>query len=322
MKKIILTLFVCIFFVSTQSVGEIVDRVVAEVNDDIITLSELNNEGRKIFQRIRDEAPPEKVQATLDEARKQILSKMIDERITAHTAREKGISVSVEDLDMAVQSIIARNKSTREGLRHELSRVGITEEEFRESIRTQVLHSKLVNYEVRSKIVITEEKIKEAYGKQYTKNASGSGYYILQMGFAWGEKNNLKQEEAEKLANQIRDRVTAGESFKELAKTYSDLPSATDGGDIGVFQKGELAPYMKDTILAMRPGDISPVIETKSGYQFFKLLSTKDGNVVAQEPYEEVKDEISKQLFKEEMEKRYEEWIKALREQAYIKELL
>ena len=69
-------------------------------------------------------------------------------------------------------------------------------------------------------------------------------------------------------------------------------------------------------------GDISPVIETKSGYQFFKLVSTKEGDVITQAPYEEVKDEIHGQLFQEEMEKRYEEWIKSLREQAYIKELL
>jgi peptidyl-prolyl cis-trans isomerase SurA len=130
------------------------------------------------------------------------------------------------------------------------------------------------------------------------------------------------KEEARKKAEDIRARVLDGENFMELAKAYSNLPSATDGGDIGLFQKNEMAAYMKDVILAMHPGEISPIIEKGNTFQFFKLFSMRDGDIVVKAPYESVREEIRDILYQQEMEEQYKSWVKSLREGAYIKILL
>jgi peptidyl-prolyl cis-trans isomerase SurA len=100
------------------------------------------------------------------------------------------------------------------------------------------------------------------------------------------------------------------------------LPSAADGGDIGLFKKDEMAAYMKDVILAMHPGEISPIVEAGNAFQFFKLLSMRDGDIVVKAPYETVREEIRDILYRQEMEEQYNIWVKSLREKAYIKILL
>jgi peptidyl-prolyl cis-trans isomerase SurA len=308
--------------------AELVDRVVAEVNDDVITLSELETAGDSYFKRIREKAPPRELNAALRQARKEVLTSLIDKMLLYQAAEKMSISVSEAEIDTAVDQIMARNNATIKEFRKELESMHTTEEKFRDDLHDQILQSKMINFQVRSRIVIIEEDIKEYYQKEYTREEGESGYYILQMGFTWEKQGNLvmpgtvAKQDARKRAEEVRTRVLDGESFKELAKSFSNLPSAKDGGDIGMIKKEEMAPYMRDTVLAVRPGEISPIVETESGYQFFKLLSVRDGDMVVLAPYESVRDEIRDRLYQQEMEEQYDIWTKELREKAYIKEFL
>lgn len=306
-------------FFSTLLHAELVDRIVAIVDDDIITFSDLNNEGEPFFKKIREQAPSHEVDDALLIARQEMLTSLIDKLIIEQRAQKLGISVGEEEINKAVEGIIARNNTNREDFIRNLKIMGGTEESFRASLKNQILQSKLIDYEIRSKVVVTEEKMKDYYTQNYTQKTIEGAYHILQMGFQWGEYQN-KKEAAEKATN-MRNMVIEGGNFKELARKFSDLPSAVDGGDIGVFKENELAPYMKNSILTIRPGEISPIVETPSGYQFFKLLSTK-GDVKAQASYESVKDDIKNILYQQEAESQYEKWVTELRDQAYIKKLL
>ncbi|MBE9521293.1 MAG: SurA N-terminal domain-containing protein [Proteobacteria bacterium] len=308
--------------------AELIDRVVAEVNDDVITLSELEKAGESYFKRIRDNAPANEVKMALEKARVEVLASLVDKMLLRQEAGKMSISVSEAEIDMAIDQILARNKATIEDFRKDLAAMHMTEHEFREDLRDQILQSKLSNYQIRSRLVITEEDIQEYYQKQYTKETQESGYYILQMGFTWEKQGNLvmpgtvAKQDARKRAEEIRDRVLDGESFKELAKSFSNLPSAKDGGDIGLIKKDEMAQYMRDTVLPIKPGEVSPIVETESGFQFFKLLSVREGDMVILAPYESVRVEIRDLLYQEEIREQYDKWVKELREKAYIKTLL
>jgi peptidyl-prolyl cis-trans isomerase SurA len=308
--------------------AELVDRVVAEVNDDVITLSELEKAGDSFFERIRDKAPARELDLALRQAREEVLSSLIEKMLLRQAAEKISVSVSEAEIDMAIDQVLARNKATIKEFRKDLESMHMTEQEYRENLHDQILQSKMINFEVRSRIVITEEDIKEYYQQEYTKEGGESGYYILQMGFTWEKKGNLvmpgtmAKQDAKKRAEEIRTRVIDGENFKELANSFSNLPSAKDGGDIGMIKKDEMAPYMRDTVLTMRPGEISPIVETESGYQFFKLLVVRDGDMVVLAPYESVREEIRDRLYQQEMKEKYDIWVKELREKAYIKEFL
>ena len=317
------------FLLTPPSYGDhLVDRVVAVVNDDVITLSELEKTGSGFFERVKTQTPAAEVERTLEKAKQEVLSGLIDKYIVRQQAAKLSISVGDAELDAAIDQILARNNATIEDFRRELGTMGIPEQEYRENIRDQILQSKLVNYQVRSRIVITEDAMKAYYEKEYTQTKGESGYHLLQMGFTWRNSVSLEEagfdtkEAAREKAEEIRARVVDGESFSELAKANSNLPSAADGGDIGLFKKEEMAAYMKDAILVIRPGEITKIVENNNAFQFFKLLSVREGDIVTKAPYESVREEIRDTLYREEMEEQYKAWIKSLRDEAYIKILL
>ena len=305
--------------------GDYVDRVVAVVNDDVILQTELEKAGGEYFERIRMKAPAGEVESAIEKARGEVLSSLIDNMIVKQKAAELGITVEEAEIDNAIAQILSDNNATLEEFRKELDKVNVSMQDYRDNLRNQILQSRVVGQQVRSRIVIVEEDIREYYEKEYTQEKGESGYYILQIGFNWKNLvtlDGVSQEEAREKAEAIRARVLAGESFGELARSYSDFPSATDGGNLGLIKKDEMAAYMRDAILSMHPGDISPIIETGSTFQFFKLLSSREGDLVVKAPYESVKDEIREILYRQEMEKDYKAWVENLREQAYIKILL
>jgi peptidyl-prolyl cis-trans isomerase SurA len=305
--------------------GDYVDRVVAVVNDDVILQTELEKAGGEYFERIRMKAPAGEVESAIEKARGEVLSSLIDNMIVKQKAAELGLTVEEAEIDNAIAQILSDNNATLEEFRKELDKVNVSMQDYRDNLRNQILQSRLVGQQVRSRIVIVEEDIKEYYEKEYTQEKGESGYYILQIGFNWKNLvtlDGVSQEEAREKAEAIRARVLAGESFGELARSYSDFPSATDGGNLGLIKRDEMAAYMRDAILSMHPGDISPIIETGSTFQFFKLLSSREGDLVVKAPYESVKVEIRDILYRQEMEEKYKAWVENLREQAYIKILL
>jgi len=318
--------FLLFFLCAALSYGDdYVDRVVAVVNDDVILQTELEKAGGEYFERIRMKAPAGEVESAIEKARGEVLSSLIDNMIVKQKAAELGITVEEAEIDNAIAQILSDNNATLEEFRKELDKVNVSVQDYRDNLRNQILQSRLVGQQVRSRIVIVEEDIREYYEKEYTQEKGESGYYILQIGFNWKNLvtlDGVSQEEAREKAEAIRARVLAGESFGELARSYSDFPSATDGGNLGLIKKDEMAAYMRDAILSMHPGDISPIIETGSTFQFFKLLSSREGDLVVKAPYESVKDEIRDILYRQEMEEKYKAWVENLREQAYIKILL
>ncbi len=303
--------------------AEIVDRCVAVVNDDIITLSEVNEAGKPLFQRIAEQAPPGQLGEALKQARKSVIQKLIDKKIMAQEAKKYKLTVSDDEVDRALKRILERNHTSMQQFREELARIGMNEKQYREDLRDQILRSKLVNLEVRSKVIIPESKIIDYYDQHYTEQVGNGGYYILQIGVNPAKQKTDDPDKARQLARQkiekIRAMALAGQDFRKLARQYSDLPSAVDGGDIGVFREEEMAPVMRKAVTRLKPGEISPVVETPDGFQIYKLLSSQEGQIITKVPYETVKEDIRETLYEQEMKKLYDQWMKKMRDQSYIK---
>jgi peptidyl-prolyl cis-trans isomerase SurA len=321
-------IFISFFSLSPSHGEEVVDRVIAVVNDDVITLSEMEDTGKEYFGRIKAQAPAEEVDRVLAKAREEVLSSMIDQFIVRQQAEKLSIAVSEKELDAALDQMLVRNNATLEDFRQELAAMKISEQEYRDNIRDEILKSKLIGYEVRSRIVITEEDIKAYYQKEIIPEKGGNGFHLLQMGFTWRnvvvlEKAGFDSKEtAREQAEKIRARAVGGENFRTLAKQYSNLPSAADGGDIGFFQKDEMVSFMKNAIMEIQPGEISRIVENNNTFQFFKLLSVQEGEIVVKAPYESVREEIRDVLYQQEMEAQYKKWVNELRDGAYIRILL
>jgi len=319
--RILAFLLAPLFLFPAPARSELVDRVIAVVNEEVITLSDLNQEGAPLFRRITQQVPPGQLDQALLKAREEILSSLIDKLIVQQRAEKLGISVSEEEVDKALQEMLEQRHLSLEAFRRDLALLGMTEDSYRDQVRHQILQSKLVGYEIRSKVVITDQMIEEYYQEHYLNKRQQGAYHILQMGFTWDPKVPETRREARKRAEKARGRVLAGEDFRMVARELSELASAEDGGDIGVFQKEEMASYMREAVLPLNAGEVSPIIETPAGFQFFMLLS-RQGNARAQRPLEEVRDEIRDILYKQAMDSQYQKWVQQLRDEAYIKKML
>ncbi|MEN8143003.1 MAG: SurA N-terminal domain-containing protein [Thermodesulfobacteriota bacterium] len=308
----------------SQSPAKMLDKVVAVVNGEAITSTELDRAAESATSQIRQATAADKLDETLAKARKKILAELIEELLIKQRAEELNFKVTEGEINSAVDNVSNNNGISTAELYAELAKSGISREEYRKTMTSKILGSKLVNYEVRSKIVISDEKVRDYYDNEYLQQEQPAGYHILQMGFTWGDANSSAagRDEARQRAENIRKLVVDGQNFSELAKSFSELPSAEDGGDLGVFQLSEMAEYMKSAVSGLKPGETSEVVLTPNSSQFYQLLSKNTGDKSSFSPYELVKEELHKLLYQKELMERYDKWLREIREKAIIKTLL
>ena len=334
-RPILFTLFLAALFLPTSLRGEVVDKVVAVVNDEIITLSELEIEVQGIYQKIAETTPATERESAMIEAREQILDTLIDKHLIAQKAKEMKITVTEQEIDEAMQQVLQRSKLSKDELLAKLAVSGVDESMYRETLRTQILQNKLISSEVRAKVVVTDAMVRAFYDSQHgststTEPAVTGSYHLQQIGTSWqnpeGKEQSAAETEAKKADARVRiDKVYKlakdGEDFGELASQYSDLPSAADKGELGTFAAAELADYMVQAVSSLKPGDISEIVETPAGFQFFKLLEASTTASAVPDDFSRNKEDIKKQLYEQEIKKTYAEWAKKLKDNAYIQKL-
>jgi len=300
------------------SYGELIDRIVAIVNEDVITLSELDEAVSPYAQQIRSGLyDTEKERQMLFKVRHDILERMIDRKVTEQQGKKLGVSVSETDVDHRIEQIKEERYYTEKELKKVLSAEGYTLEEYRKQIRGQLLGIKLINIEVKSKIAVTEEEIQDYYAGHKDVYGEKKKYHlrtILVRVPSWqrGEDKLRAQNKTEAIAIQLR----SGMPFEEVAKKYSADETAKDGGDIGWFSIEELSTELQETVRWMDQGDVSPALETAHGYQILLLEEIKESAV---KTLKEARMEIQERIYRDMVEERYDTWLKDLRADSYIK---
>lgn len=298
--------------------SQLVDRVVAEVNGEVLTLSELEREMAAVRQQVLAQVAEADHESALTEARRQVLAGMIDRLLVEQHANKRGLRVGEREVDEAVQQLLGENQLTMDEFIRDLARNNVTLAAYRRDLRAQILQARVLNLEVRERIVIPETRLREYYREYYQGKQESEAYHILQMGFSWSSADEAGRQEARERAEAARSEVVAGGDFRAIAYRRSDLPSGSDGGDLGVFRRDELAGVMQEAIPRLAPGEISPLLETPAGYQFFQLLSDR-GDRRSQLSFEEAREEIRELLYRQALENQFTRWVSNLRQEAYIK---
>ena len=312
---------ICVyFFSSTMNVyGEVIDRIVAVINDDIITMSEFLGEGEEIYQQLSRGKKGDSLEQALEKVQLDVLSHLIDKRIIHQKAVSMGITVSNAELTKAFDYMLKRDNMDYAGFKEKFAHTGRTIKSYKHLIAERLLQTKLFELEVHSKVVITEPKIKEYYWRKYVVGEMVEGFHILHIGVMWDSSVKQSKLSAKKQADKIRVMAfLKDESFTTLAKEYSGLPSARVGGDAGVVNGKEMDHRMWEVIARMEPGGISEVVETSTGYHIFKLLSKKEGVKQTIAPYESVRMEIQDMARYAAINERYMQWMSKLRGNAHI----
>ena len=238
-----------------QSHGaEIVDRIVAVVNDDIITLFELNRAIKPYEDKIHALGySEEKERRMLFKVREGVLNQLIDKKIEDQQIKRSNIKISEEQIDQTIERIKEKNFFTDEDLRLALAKDGLTIEAYRNNIKEEILRTRLISLEVKSKIVITEEDIAAYYEKHLDMYGGKQKYHlrnILIIIPTFADENEKLEIRAK--IDEILNELNAGESFETMARDYSESSTAPEGGDLGLFELDSLSPQLQKTIKGMK----------------------------------------------------------------------
>ncbi len=309
--------FACFMTADVQS-AEVVDRIVAVVNDDIILLSEFNESFKPYADRIMTLGYSlEEERQTLFNIREEILNQLIDQKLTDQQIKQSKITVSENEIDKAIERLKETNLFTDEELREMLKAEGLTMEEYQKRIKDQILRAKLVNFEIKSKIIITQEDL-NSYYKTHSDKYGGIKKYRLSNiimkvpSFASEEEKPGVLEKMEIVLTELK----AGKPFDITAETYSESSYVSDEGGLGLFELKELSPKIQEAIKDMKTGEFTPVIDTDQGYQIFYIQEIVN---VTGKSLEEASTEIEDILYKEIVDKKFRSWIDELRKRSHIK---
>jgi len=298
--------------------AEIVDRVAAVVNEDIITLSELNKAIKPYEEKLASSGySQEKMDAARFNMRKEMLNNLVDRKITYQEAKKLGITVSEKEVDNAIVQLKNSRMMTQEDLEKALQQEGLTFKAYRETLREEILRPKLINFSVKSKVIITDEDIKTYYDAHPETYAGIKKIYLRNILISGGAL--ALDGPVQKKFNAVNAALISGQSFGEVAGQYSQAPNAGDGGDIGLLSLDALSEEIAEAVKDLAAGEYTEFIQTAQGYQMFFVEGIEDGGPM---PIESVSDEISKKLYNDIVEKKFKIWIKELREESYVKHML
>ncbi len=253
-----------------------IDHIVAVVNDDVITYTELMHQTRLIKQQLKQRSaklPPDNI------LQKQILEQMIMERLQLQIASRLGIRVDDETINKVINNIARDNNLTLPQFREVLSKDGYSFAEFREKIKQDIIINRLHKNRVEKNITVTEKEIDNYISNLSHRQGSHDEFHLAHILIALPEAASPEQiRAAQKKAEQVWQQLQKGADFAQTAIAVSQGRNALKGGDLGWRKAGQLPIIFSNIVFNMQPGDISKPIRSSSGFHIIKLLERRSDN--------------------------------------------
>ncbi|MBD9363643.1 peptidylprolyl isomerase [Methylomonas fluvii] len=253
--------------------AQVLDRIVAVVEEDVILDRELNNEVGAIVSKLRSNnvtMPPEYV------LRKQVLERMVVDKLQRQLAAKSGVQVSDEMLSASVADIASRNGLSVESFRNELAKQGMDYKAFEDNLRNEIIINQLRGREIGSRVKVTDAEVLHYMETQSKAGQSNSQYHLGHILIAVSEAASATAiQKAKDKADQVIADLRGGKDFKQVAVSVSDDDNALKGGDLGWRSIGQIPSLFTDVVTTMNQGDVSEAIRSPSGFHIIKMLETE-----------------------------------------------
>jgi peptidyl-prolyl cis-trans isomerase SurA len=299
-----ITFFILSLVMPALCAGEVMDRIIAIVNDDIITLKEaekhvrVEKEGR--FVSVNEYLTNLRLQEKID--------LLIDDVLIRQQAKKFKIDVSDKEVEGIIDNIKKQYLIDDAELKAKLKEDNVSYDDFIAGIRSNVVKGRLLARVISPEVNVTEKDLRQYYDKH--KDEFVDEEYRLQQIFVSGQRDGQKR------VTEAYNLLQEGKSFESVAKDYSDdTKSASAGGDIGYVNKVDLIPQLRAAVVFLTPGVYSSILTTPYGFHILKLVEKKKGETLT---FEMARDSIHEKIVQAESEKRYKDYVGKLRKGSYI----
>ncbi|HET6334794.1 MAG TPA: SurA N-terminal domain-containing protein [Polyangiales bacterium] len=290
--------------------AEVIERVVAVVNDDAIFLSELRRRAAPFLEQVLSGANESERQQRIDKLYDQFLRELVDEQLIEQAARKMSIAVSSSEVDQAIENVRSQNNLTAEKFWEAVKGQGFTEKQYRADVRKQLLRLKVTNQRVRTRVNVNDATVKEEYEDRVRKARRRQRFHAAHVFMALPPTASATEvSEAMKKANSLRAALTA-DNFDTMMATHG-------GGDLGWLDQGDLPEALENALLGLEPGQIGTPVRGPSGIHIFQLRERQSGGAQFP-PLEEAKETIYRELLDRAMARQQELFLAELRRGAVI----
>lgn len=316
MRKIAALILIIVVLSAQPLFGEIVDRIVAVVNDEIITMWDLNMVFEPYRKNIEENYKEPERGKVLADARATLLRTLVDASLIEQEARKTGISVKDEEVMAAISSILKRKNISVEDFAGELANEGLSFESYKKDFKKKLLRTRLVTREIKSRIVVTDKEIGEYYRTHRQEYEGKEAVRIKQILLVFPkEADEETKEKLKKNMEIIYEQLKSGEPFDVLAANYSQEPAAVAGRDLGFIEKGMILPEVENAAFNLEIGEISGIIRSAIGFHIIKAVDKRGAGL---KPFETVREEIQSKIEEQKADKKFGEWLESLRNKSYV----
>jgi peptidyl-prolyl cis-trans isomerase SurA len=316
MRSMILSIFILgTIFSAALSSAEVISGIAAIVNDEIITIRELNREFDMASKDVEKKDGPLSVEAA-KRLRSSILDSLVDRMLVKHKVKELNIVISEEEIRQSIEDVKRQNRLSQEAFVSALLSQGLTFDQYKAQLKDQLERLRLMSQEVKSKVQVSEKEVTDYYDANKASFSSEDSYRARAIFLRLDKDAGPEKIRSVILKLQtVMAAAKKGGDFAELAKKNSDDTNAQkDGGDLGFFKKGEMLADIEKIVFTLKTGEVE-MICTPTGYYVIKLEEKSPGLA---KPFEEVKGQINDTLYRKKSEERFTQWLQELRKGAAI----
>ena len=309
-----MTRLALIGIVALTSVGaaraEVIEQVVATVNDEPIFLSDLRRQAIPFLPRVMSAGTQEERMGGLRQLYQEILEKMIDQELIEQSAREMQVRVTSTDVERAVQNVVRQNGLTEEEFWNAVRGQGFTETQYRTDVRKQLLRLKVLNQRVRGRVNITEADVRRRYDQRMRQANRVLRFQTSHVFIPLPENPSATDvAQVRRLAGTIRREVTT--------ETFADAMQEYGGGDLGWLRQGDLPQDLESVLMTLEDQEISQPIQGDRGFHIFLLHEREQGGSDVPE-FDAVKEQLYQQMLERAMVRQEETFLRELRREAII----
>lgn len=311
-KKRIFVLFILIYFLTVNlSLAELANKILAVVNDEVITYQELKDVLLPLYAQYQATYKGKELEEMMAEAERDMLNQLIEDRLILQEARKQNIVVN----DDEVQEKIGKLKqqfSSPEEFTAVIKQQNINLKKLEELYREQLMIKELINRQVRLRVVVDPQQVTDYYHLHLQDFKDPESVRVSNI---LVRTRDRLDSEAKVQAKEILKLLKEGADFSQLAQEHSQGPGAADGGDMGFVFKGQLLPEIDQEIFKLNPGQTSDLVKSDLGYHIFRVEEKRAEEIKL---LDTVKAQIHEILFKQKFEEIFSEWMGKLKKHAYI----